>query len=135
MSDSAFVFHLVSQTRANIDFLQAQGYLTVENAASIQSKLATATIKAPDKSTNLPVSTPKPYTPALSRQPSPPNPPQLLQPPQPTPSYPRARALWGYNEDGRVRHFAEVIQHLVVHAYSQGIKRPDHVRRRHHRHC
>ena len=106
MSDSAFVFHLVSQTRANVDFLQAQGYLTVEDAASIQSKLATATIKTSEKSTSLPVSTPQPHTRAPSYQPNPPSPPQPLQPTQ---SYPRARALWGYNEDGRVRNPADVI--------------------------
>lgn len=137
MSDSAFVSHLVSQTRANIDFLQTQGYLTIEDAASIQSKLATATIKtseqSTERSTNLPISTPQPHTPAPSYQPNPINSPQPLQPPQPTPSYPRAKALWGYNEDGKVRNFGEVIQHLAAHPYSQGTKRLDHVCRRHHR--
>lgn len=110
MSDSAFVFHIVSQTRANIDFLQAQGYLTVEDASNIQSKIAAATVKTSDKSAKLPVSTPQPqhHTPAPSYQPHPPNPPLL---PQPTPSYPKARVLWAYNEDGRVRNVAEVIQY------------------------
>jgi len=98
MSDSAFVFHLVSQTRANIDFLQAQGCLTVEDAASIQSKLAAATLKTPERSTSIPVPTPQPHIPPPNYQPNPPNPPKH---PQPTPSYPKARALWGYNQDGR----------------------------------
>jgi len=92
MSDSAFAFHLVSQTRDNIDFLEAQGYITVEDAADIQSKLAAATVKKPERSAKLPVSTPAP-----SHQPHRPNPPQ---PSQPTISHPRARALWAYNEDG-----------------------------------
>jgi len=95
MSDSAFVSHLVSQTRANIDFLQAQGYLTKADATNIQSKLATANIKASDESANPPVSIPQPYNQVSTYQPHPP------QPTQPTPSYPRARALWAYNEDGR----------------------------------
>jgi hypothetical protein len=103
MSDSAFVSHLVSQTRANIDFLQAQGYLTKADATNIQSKLATANIKASDESANPPVSIPQPHNQVSTYQPHPP------QPTQPTPSYPRARALWAYNEDGRVRSFAEVI--------------------------
>jgi len=130
MSDSVFIFHLVSQTRANIDFLQAQGYLTADDAATVQSKLAAATVKTSEKSANLPVSTPQPFTPAPSYQLHPPIPPQ---PPQPTPSYPRARALWAYNEDGRVRNLAEVVQHLVAHAHSQGTERPDHVYWGHHR--
>ena len=117
MSDSAFVSHLVSQTRANIDFLQAQGYLSVQDAANIQAKLASATVKAPsEKSVNMPVSTLQPYTPAPSHQPNPPNPPNPsnlpnppnlpnpLHLPQSTPIYPKARALWPYNEDGRVRN-------------------------------
>lgn len=103
MSDSAFVSHLVSQTRANIDFLHTQGYLTVDDAANIQSKLATATVKTSDKAVNLPVPAHQQHTPTPGHQPHPPNPPQ---PPQPTPSYPRARVLWAYNEDGRVRNFA-----------------------------
>jgi len=98
MSDSTFVFHLVSQTRANIDLLQAQGYLTVEDAANIQSKLAAATVKTSDKSATPPVSIPQHHIPAPAYQPNPPNPPQ---PQQPTPSYPKARVLWAYNEDGR----------------------------------
>jgi len=98
MSDSAFVFHLVSQTRANVDFLQAQGYLTIEDAANIQSKLAAATVKPSEKSPVPPVSIPQHYTPAPSYQLHPPNPPQ---PPQPTTTYPRARVLWAYNEDGK----------------------------------
>jgi len=98
MSDSAFVFHLVSQTRANIDFLQAQGCLTVEDAASIQSKLAAATVKTPERSTSMPVPTPQPHIPPPNYQLNSPNPPK---PPQPTLNYPKARALWGYNEDGR----------------------------------
>ena len=106
MSDSAFISHLVSQTRANVDFLQAQGYLTKADATNIQSKLATANIKASDKSANPPISIPQPHNQVSTYQPHPPQPPQL---PQPTPSYPRARALWTYNEDGRVRRFAEVI--------------------------
>ncbi|KAF9650244.1 SH3-domain-containing protein [Thelephora ganbajun] len=98
MSDSTFVFHIVSQTRANIDFLQAQGYLTIEDAASIQSKLPAATVGTSERSASPPVPILQPYNPAPSHQPHPPNPPQ---PPQPTPRYPRARALWAYNEDER----------------------------------
>jgi len=116
MSDSPFVFHLVSQTRANIDFLQAQGYLTIEDAANIQSKLAAATVKPSEKSAVLPVPAPQHYTPAPSYQLHPPNPPQ---PPQPIPSYPRARVLWAYNEDGRVCGTAGAIQHPVAYAYSK----------------
>ena len=108
MSDSAFVFHLVSQTQANIDFLRTQGYLTVEDAANIQSKLATATVKAPEKSVNLPIPAPQPHTLAPNHQPNPFNPLNSPQPSQAAPSHHRARALWGYNEDGRVRNFVEV---------------------------
>jgi len=98
MSDSAFVFHLVSQTRANVDFLQAQGCLTVEDAASIQSKLAAATLKTPERSTSIPVPTPQPHILPPNYQSNSPDPPK---PPQPFPNYPKGRALWGYNEDGR----------------------------------
>ena len=105
MSDSAFVFHLVSQTRANIDLLQAQGYLSMEEAAKIQSKLAAATVKSPEKSVKLPVPSPQHYSPAPSYQPP---------PPPPKPSYPKARVLWAYNEDGRVCNFSEVIPHPAV---------------------
>ena len=100
MSDSAFVSHLVSQTRANVDFLQAQGYLTAEDAGSIQSKLTAATVKPSEKSPVLQAPTPQHYTPAPSYQLHPPNPPQ---PRKPTPSHPKARVLWPYNEDGKVR--------------------------------
>lgn len=108
MSDPAFVFHLVSQTRANVDFLQAQGYLTVEDAAKIQSKLAAATVKPSEKSPVPPVPIPQHHTPAPSYQLHPPEPPQ---PPQPATSHPKARVLWPYNEDGKVRstNSAEVI--------------------------
>ena len=109
MSDSAFLFHLVSQTRANVDFLQAQGYLTVEDAANIQSKLAGATVKTSERTVNLPVPAP-----VQSYQPPPPNPPQ---PPQPIPNHPKARVLWAYNEDGRVCNFTEFIQHPAAHTH------------------
>lgn len=116
MSDSIFVSHIISQTRANIDFLQAQGHLTVEDAANMRSKLAEANAKAPGKPVNTPVSTPwlpldpvptyyQPHPPHPSQ---PPQPPQLTSPPQPTPNYSRARALWAYNEDGRVRRYVGV---------------------------
>lgn len=95
MSDSAFASHLVSQTGANIDFLQDQGYLTPQDAASIRSKLAAATVKTSGKSVGSPVSIPQPHNQVSTYQPHPP------QPPQPTPSYPKARALWAYNEDGK----------------------------------
>jgi len=94
MSDSAFVSHVVSQTRENIDFLQAQGYLTVDDAASIRSKLTETTGKTSGRSANAPAF-PSPSNNQVSTyKPHPP------QPPRPTPSYPRARALWAYNKDG-----------------------------------
>ncbi|KAF9790280.1 SH3 domain-containing protein [Thelephora terrestris] len=96
MSNSAFVSHVVSQTQANIDFLQAQGYLTTEEVTIIRSKLAAATVKASDKSADSPLSFPQPHNQVSTYQP---HPPHLPQPPQPIPSYPKARALWPYNED------------------------------------
>jgi LAS seventeen-binding protein 1/2 len=113
MSDPAYISHIVSQTRANVDFLQAQGYLTVEDAASIRSKLANSSLKTyGNLSVNIPVSTSQSRNPIPTYQSNYPRPPQL---PQLTPSYPRARALWAYNEDGRVRRFAEVVQHPAAH--------------------
>jgi hypothetical protein len=102
MSNSAFVSHVVSQTQANIDFLQAQGYLTIEEVTIIRSKLAAATVKASDKSADSPLSFPQPHNQVSTYQPHPPQPPHLPQPPQPIPSYPKARALWPYNEDKKV---------------------------------
>lgn len=108
MSDSAFASHLVSQTRANVEFLQTQGYLTVEDAASIRAKLADATLKTSERLTSTPASAHEVHKPVPTSQVHPPRPPE---PPQPTPSYPRAKALWAYNEDRRVRGFTVVIRH------------------------
>lgn len=96
MSDSVFVSHLVSQTRANIDFLQAQGHLTPEDAASIRSKLTETTDRTSARSANAPAPVSQPLKPVSPHKLHPP------QPPQPIPSYPRAKALWDYNEDRRV---------------------------------
>lgn len=96
MSDSTFVSHIVSQTRENILFLQDQGCLTVADATAVLSKLPAVPTKATGvKSVNPPVSTPQPPTQVSIPQPHP------TQPPKPTPSYPRARAIWAYNEGGK----------------------------------
>ena len=96
MSDPVLVSYLVSQTQANIDFLQSQGYLTLEDAVNIRSKLvAVTTFKKSDKSSNTPAPVPLPQDHSSTHQPP---------PSQPASNCSKAKALWAYNEDGKVCH-------------------------------
>lgn len=149
MTEAALIAHLISQTQANVSFLQSNGYLSPSDAADVQNKLATAF--TPKSTTNGLVSLtrnmsitsppqptaqiPSPRVSSPGRYQSPP-PQSPFQPPQsspyqqstpynqgppsqphwqppagppPTSSYQspppltvRARALWAYNENGKV---------------------------------
>jgi hypothetical protein len=71
--------YIIAQTKENISFLQSTNQISADDAQLILSKLPSE----------------------LSRNPA-------LRPPPPIPSsfLFRARALWSYNEDGRVTAFA-----------------------------
>ena len=75
--------YIISQTKNNIQFLQSTNKISSEDARQILSKLP-----GPDR--NLEV-----------RQSSPPS--TNVRPILPRPGASNYRALWNYNEDGRVR--------------------------------
>ena len=96
---AALLAHVLSQTQQNINFLASQNYISVNEASELIARLSqgpTSPITPPDSlaasMNNLavgPVRTPEP-----SRR---------IPPPPPRNSVQKARALWAYNEDGRVR--------------------------------
>jgi hypothetical protein len=73
--------YIIAQTKENISFLQSTNQISSEDAQLILSKLPSELSKIP-----------------------------ALRPPPPIPSsfLFRARALWSYNEDGRVPTFASI---------------------------
>lgn len=114
MDSSALLSYIVSQTRQNVEFLVSQnrisqrdgqnilGMLPAPNASiqSLAHQTQNLLITPPSPSLNTynaPSATPSPAS-APSYRPSPPQPP-------PTRTV-QAKALWGYNEQGQVRHAA-----------------------------
>ncbi|ESK88797.1 hypothetical protein Moror_17131 [Moniliophthora roreri MCA 2997] len=93
---SALLDHIISQTKANVDFLVAQNHISPETGREILSRLP----KASDPASNLVDSTRNlniRSSPPTSSYVPPSGPPP---PPFSNPNPVRAKALWGYNEDG-----------------------------------
>ncbi|KZT68769.1 SH3-domain-containing protein [Daedalea quercina L-15889] len=89
MADQAYLAHILSQTRANIDFLAAHNHISRADADLLRARLPSANAASAlpvEEINNLSVSAP-------GRRVVPPPPPRSA----PTQ---RARALWAYNEDG-----------------------------------
>lgn len=113
MSDAAFLQHLLSQTQANITFMASQGYISTTDATDMITRLATAHSKkaiSPDHLANSVHSlaiAPAPHTPAPVAEP-----PVRRNAPVPPPRVQKAKALWGYNEEGSVCSFITYLRRL-----------------------
>ena len=103
---AALLDHILGQTLRNIEFLASQNYISPIDAAELSSRL-TAAQNRNDTDAALassiqalsvaPVAIP-------TASPSPPSGPvRRTVPPPPQPRLRQARAVWAYNEDGRVR--------------------------------
>ena len=114
-SANAFLAHMLAQTRSNIDFLVAQGYITQREASGIGSRLRALQEEAETEvevgetahSMNERLGLEQPRAPSppkavlpVTRRTVPPRPPSTVSP---APALPQARALWDYNADGSVR--------------------------------
>ena len=91
MVDASVVLaHIISQTRQNITFLVSQSQISAADGQEILSKLP-----SPKSAAQNTILTP-PHSSDIECAPPPTAPPTSLPSNQ-------ARALWGYNEEGRVR--------------------------------
>ncbi|KAI0833740.1 SH3 domain-containing protein [Trametes gibbosa] len=93
---AALLAHVLSQTQQNISFLAAQNYISPTEAAELITRLSQGPRQPSADSLatsmhNLAV--------GPARSPSPAR--RVVPPPPPRQNNRRARALWGYNEDGR----------------------------------
>jgi hypothetical protein len=107
-TSGALLNHIFTQTEANISFLASQNYISSQDATDILTRLNTAHSRASSDNSSIANSMQ-----ALALAPSPAVPPPARRgvPPPPQPRLTQAKAIWGYNEDGRVR---TVINHSVI---------------------
>ena len=102
---SALLAHVFQQTQSNISFLASQNYISPTDASELLSRLTTAQSRA-NSATDRSADSLQASIQNLSVSPAPvpisPNNTGRRVPPPP-PRYQRAKALWAYNEDGRVR--------------------------------
>lgn len=101
---AALVSHIFQQTQANVSFLAAQNYITPSEASEIISRLTTAqsNVNSPaDESleSSMQALRVTPVAPIARTNTG----PRRNVPPPPPPRTQQAKALWAYNEDGRVR--------------------------------
>ncbi|TDL16477.1 SH3-domain-containing protein [Rickenella mellea] len=97
--NDALLAHIISQTKANIDFLISQNYITVADAEKLTSKLTSHSDSnaLSEQAAGL----------SLDAQPRAPSPARYIVPstrrtvPPPPSRVVRARALWDYNENGQ----------------------------------
>jgi hypothetical protein len=107
MSDpSALLAHIVSQTKSNIDFLVSQNYISQADGKDIIAKLPAAedsAVAALSRQAQH-LSLARPSVPDASPEPSsnPVVPARRGVPPPPRRAV-QVRALWNWNDDGRVR--------------------------------
>ncbi len=101
---AALLAHVFSQTQANISFLAAQNYISPTDASELISRLTTAQSRG-----NTDASLANSMQ-ALAVVPT--NTGRRSAPPPPPPRTQRARAVWAYNEDGRV---CRILLSIVVH--------------------
>lgn len=98
-ASAALLAHVLSQTQQNISFLAAQNYITPTDAAELLTRLSQAPSPTPSVD-NL--------TPALNNLSVGPAPTDSVRrnipppPPSRASNVQKARAIWAYNEDGRV---------------------------------
>lgn len=99
---AALADHIFSQTQANISFLVSQNYISGSEASDIISRLSAAQSRSRNdvdagftNSMQALALAPSAPAPAPARR-------NVPQPPPPARSN-QARAIWAYNEDGRVR--------------------------------
>ena len=102
--------YIVAQTRENISFLQLTNQISSEDAQLILSKLPCEWYET-EKVATSPVAMIMPNEQRVK------NPALLSRPPPPIPSsfLFRARALWNYNEDGRVKVFDLISICIIAH--------------------
>lgn len=108
MTSETYFQHIINRVQADIDFLVSQGALSQNDGRTISLKLSAARSSSPTVSTTPgPAAIPAPYTPPTTAPP--PAPSRVAPPLLPRSSAPRARALWGYNENGQVCLYCCVI--------------------------
>lgn len=93
---AALLAHVVSQMQSNVEFLVSQNYISQVDASAIMARLPSDT-SAPVAS--ITAATQRMGVPAI---PLAPVAPARMAPPAPVQAQQQARALWAYNEDGRV---------------------------------
>lgn len=105
-SETVFLSHIISQTQANVSFLAAHNYISGTDASDILNRLAEAQAKGiASNSTTTLANSVSSLSIVGPPQPSITPPPARRAVPPPPPRYQRAKALWAYNEDGRVSTF------------------------------
>lgn len=90
-NSDAFLAHVVSRMQTDIEFLVAQGVISAADGQVMSGKLPSAQ-QTPTPIAS-PAFTPTPVAPPVRREESPTPPSSQL---------PHAKALWPYNENGRV---------------------------------
>ena len=97
---SALLDHILAQTLSNVEFLASHNYISPVDASQISTRLITAQNRGDAEADTPLVQSMQ----ALAVTPIPPAPGRRVVPPPPQPRLKQARALWAYNEDGRVCH-------------------------------
>jgi LAS seventeen-binding protein 1/2 len=87
-TEQALLTHILSQMEANVDFLVQHNYITATDASAIRAKL-------PNRGRQAVRSAPQP-------SPTPSTAPSRPAPQSPSAPAVKAKAIWGYNEDGSV---------------------------------
>lgn len=134
MTVDSLLAHIVSQTRGNLEILVAQNQLADSDCRSLLEKLKSIedVSKIAERTQNIALAqtatTPTHTTPD-SRTSNP------LPTPEPTSVLFRARAIWPYNEHGRVSFSSLPLGSLGAPMLKllEGITRPFFLSRRHHR--
>ena len=104
--NSALLNHVLSQTKANLQFLVSQNYISTTDASGLITKLSTLESSASGGVSSLADRTRQLNLNASNERPS--SPPRAVMParrPIPPPLAPRvqqAKAVWDYNVDGSV---------------------------------
>ena len=93
---AALLAHVVSQMQSNVDFLVSQNYISQVDASAIMARLPS---DAPSPVASITAATQRM---GVSAIPLAPVAPARMAPPAPVQAQQQARALWAYNEDGRV---------------------------------
>ncbi len=139
--NAALVAHIAQQTRANLDFLVAQDYLSASEASSISRSLGRLSSDRgalnssdgdllSDRAQNLALNDRPPSRTQAARRSVPPPPRQAPAPSQ----YNQARALWDYNGDVRTRILSGLKFVCLILIAFVATERSNIPRGRYHRH-